>query len=567
METDPISTTPAPTTRGRTTRVDAVGMTPWGLSDRACLDLSTAILAIGFVLIGAAGLDVSPAEGRLALATGGSPAPMGQVYGYWAPDLWPAEVLPSLALSRQMPSWRPTSEAIRWPSAIAAVLGGWLLARGMHRALGFRAGIWTAACWLGSLAMIHRSAGAGFEAMVGSPTSAGLNLILGVATVASIERLLSRGADWSAGLWASVAFLAGGWPPLLLIALVILVIGRRGSSFSARLILPVVAVAIGWSIAAIRAATAQGWASALTLPLTRGLDPSLPIAVVLLAFPWSPFAAMILARSARVSWPGAGRAWVKAWAQATVVALVAGTLVPGLGAPARVVALAGLAVASAAGLDLAWKRSLPSWPRLWFQATLAGTMALWLFTMTFGSFLWIVTMPFYRPLGIAVAIMGLVVAGLGWSSLASANSRRGLVTLLIMAAGLKLAHWGYFAPEWNYRLSQGPWGRAIGQWVPRKWPIYTIHDWRQPDLMFYTGRAVRQIPGPRFLRYLPGDESRFLLLQDSEFRHWPEDAPPLSLVARFLDASGEKRVLARTPGQLPVPGQGARRQSASGPEE
>ena len=38
---------------------------------------------------------------------------------------------------------------------------------------------------------------------------------------------------------------------------------------------------------------------------------------------------------------------------------------------------------------------------------------------------------------------------------------RGLATLFVMAVGLKLAAWGYYVPEWNYRQSQGPWARAI----------------------------------------------------------------------------------------------------------
>ena len=140
-------------------------------------------------------------------------------------------------------------------------------------------------------------------------------------------------------------------------------------------------------------------------------------------------------------------------------------------------------------------------------------------------------MPYYRALGIVVGVLVLVVAALGWSALASANTRRGLVTLAIMAVGLKLAHWGYYAPEWNYRHSQGPWGRAIGQWVPRKWPVYTFHDW-PPDLAFFIGRPVRQLPSARFLNYVPGPECHFVLLQASEFANWPEQAPPLTLVAR-----------------------------------
>jgi hypothetical protein len=164
------------------------------------------------------------------------------------------------------------------------------------------------------------------------------------------------------------------------------------------------------------------------------------------------------------------------------------------------------------------------------------------------------TMPYYRVLGIVMGLIILAVAGLGWSALASGNSRRGLVTLILLAIGLKLVHWGYYVPEWNYRRSQAPWGRAIGQWIPRKWSLYTFHDWTS-DLSFFIGRRVRQLPSPRFLNYLPGSESRYVLLLTSEFDNWPSHAPPISLVARFQDPSGEERILARTPGLLPVPGQ------------
>ena len=35
--------------------------------------------------------------------------------------------------------------------------------------------------------------------------------VIGLAALATINRLLTRGSDWIAGLWASLAFLAGGW--------------------------------------------------------------------------------------------------------------------------------------------------------------------------------------------------------------------------------------------------------------------------------------------------------------------------------------------------------------------
>ncbi len=114
MNVDPASMAPHPL-RTRTTRADrAAGTLPW-FSDRTCIRLALAALALGFVVLGADGLDVGPADARLGLAAGGSIGPMGQVLGYWAPDLWPGEVLPSIALARLSPGSRANSAVVRWP--------------------------------------------------------------------------------------------------------------------------------------------------------------------------------------------------------------------------------------------------------------------------------------------------------------------------------------------------------------------------------------------------------------------------------------------------------------------
>ena len=47
-------------------------------------------------------------------------------------------------------------------------------------------------------------------------------------------------------------------------------------------------------------------------------------------------------------------------------------------------------------------------------------------------------------------------------------------------------------------MSQGPWGRAVGQWVPPNWPLYVVHAWSD-DLLFHTERPVRQIAAPPLL--------------------------------------------------------------------
>ena len=432
---------------------------------------------------------------------------------------------------------------VRWPAALASIFAGWLLVWGMSRTFGTRAAIILGFCWFSSLAMIDRSAGAGIDP------------ILGLATLGAIDRILTRGSDWIAGLWASLAFLAGGWPPLVVIALAILVIGRRGSRFSLRLLLPPIGTAIAWSVATIGVTSVEFWAAALTRPMTQRPDWTLALGVLfLLGMPWSPFAFLALSRSIRDTWPMEGRAWVTGWLQAALASLIAGSLVPGLGPAARMIALAGLLVGASACLESVWRNALGPAARRAFFLLFSAVLTLWLIVMIYGCFIWILTMPYYRTLGVVMGLMIPVVVVLGWSALGAGNPRRGLVTLVVLGIGLKLAHWGYYVPEWNYRRSQGPWGRAIGQWIPRKWSLYTLHDWPD-DLSFFIGRPVRQLRSPRFLNYLPGSESRYVLLQTQEFENWPDHAPPISLVARFHDQSGEERILARTAGLLPVPGQ------------
>jgi hypothetical protein len=151
-----------------------------------------------------------------------------------------------------------------------------------------------------------------------------------------------------------------------------------------------------------------------------------------------------------------------------------------------------------------------------------------------------------------MSLVSVGVAILAWSSLETGNTRRSLVTLIVMAVGLKIAAWGYYVPEWNYRESQGPWARAFARWVPPKWTIYTFNDGWQADLMFFTKRTVRQLKSPRHLDYEGGPESKYVLLQASEFENWPKAAPPITEVARFLDQFCAERVLARTHGELPL---------------
>jgi hypothetical protein len=498
------------------------------------------VLAIVFVVVGATDLDLGPSEGRLGLAAGERIGPLGQVFGYWAPDLWPAEVWPSLLCATLEPLGRPGSAAVRWPAAVAGIIAGFLLARGMSRALGARAGVFLGICWFGSLALVDRSG------------AAGVDLILGLTALAAIERIIDRGSDWIAGIWSALAFLAGGWAPLVAIALAIVVLGKRSARFSVRLLLPVLATAVAWSLWTIQSSSADAWAATLTLPLTMKPSWLLVLSVLALGLPWSPFLLLALARSVRDGWTDAGRSWLVGWLQVALACLVAGTLVPGMAPVCRLVALGGCCAGAAACLESAWTRKLSGWARSAFFVLFSAVIGIWLIVTFYATYVWCLNLPYYRTLGVFMAFVLLAVTYLAWSSLDARNCRRGLVTLVLVAVGIKLAHWGYYVPEWNYRYSQGPWARAVAQWMPRRWTLYTFHDW-PPDFAFFTKRRVRQLQSPGHLEYEPGATSKYVLLLRAEYENWPASAPPVSLVARFQDQSAEERILARTSGFLPPP--------------
>ncbi len=159
------------------------------------------------------------------------------------------------------------------------------------------------------------------------------------------------------------------------------------------------------------------------------------------------------------------------------------------------------------------------------------------------------TTSFYRPVAIILMVGAVPAAVLAVVSLITKQVRGSLLAVTTLAVFLKIGHAGYYVPEWNYRRSQGPWGRAIGQWIPPNWPVYTTHTWNT-DLAFAIGRPVRQLASAHHLEYQPG-EARFLLLLESEFVNWPANAPPLQKVTALQDEFGSTRVVARTEGNLP----------------
>jgi hypothetical protein len=499
-------------------------------------------LAVGFVLAGGGNLELGPVESRLGLAVGEHLGPFGQVFGSWEPSVWVGQLVPSLLWARGE-GGTPTAASVRWPSAIAGVAIGLILARSASQMFGGRAGVLVGLTWFGSLALMDRSAGAGID------------LITALGTIAALDRILGSGADLVAGGWASLAFLAGGWPPLAVIALATVVISRAGATLNWRLILPPALAAAAWSAWALSVAPAEAWGAALALPLTQQPAWLLAPGVLALALPWTPLAALSASRSIRDGWSPQGRLLVRGWLQVAGACLLAGTIVPGLALAARSPALAGLALAAAAACESLLSVGESPRPKL------AGAARLWLFSsaiaMSLGWALIVVlgggylaaAVPYYRSLAVILSIVAVPIVALTLIAATRGLPRMVFRCLVLLVICLKIGHWGYYVPEWNYRFDQGPWGRAIGQWVPPHWPIYTTHTWRA-DLAFATGHPVRQLASPLHLDYRPG-EAKFVLLLASEFENWPVNGPRITEVAHFRDENDRLRVLARTSGPLP----------------
>ncbi|MEO6811691.1 MAG: hypothetical protein ABI353_21480 [Isosphaeraceae bacterium] len=493
-------------------------------------------LAGFFVFFGGGNLDLGPIEARQGLAAGERFGPLGLVCGGWEPGLWPARVLPS-----QVWAWcegEVTAASVRWPDAIAAGLLGLLLARRLALVLGARAGVMAGLCLFGGLAWIDRSAGARVD------------LISALAVVGALDRILSKGSDRVAGLWAAFAVLAGGWPPLAMILLPIVILGRPGRTLSRGLLVPPLLALAAWSVWALSAASTQAWAAALAWPLTQGPAWSLPLWVVGFSLPWGPFAVLAAWRSVRDRGTPEVPPLILGWLQITGVAVLAGTLVPGLAGPGRITALVGLALTAAAGLDAAWCGLAETGARRTFVAVSVTVVLLWTaLVASLGSYL-AVAVSYYRPLATVLVIAGVLTAIAAIVAVRGRRQRWLIGALVMVSVCLKLAHWGYYVPEWNYRRSQGPWGRAVGQWVPTNWPLHTLHAW-PTDLAFYTGRPVRalDLPDLRLLQATPPERPMFFLLQPEEYGFWSERLELIKL-REMLDERGEPRIVARTPGEL-----------------
>ncbi len=506
---------------------------------RAELASRAAVFVLGalFVVVGGGSLELGPAESRLGLASGEPIGPYGRAFGYWDPSIWP---LPA-AIGRAWAYFEevgPTQGVVRWPSAIAGLLIGILLARRARLRAGPRAGLLVALGWFGSVALIDRSGGAG------------LDLITGLGTVAALDRLLGRGSGWAVGCWAAWAFLAGGWPPLAVLGLSTVVLGRSGMTWTWKMTLPVAAAAAAWSAWALATTPAQAWASALALPIKQSSAWGLALGAIALGLPWAPFALLARSRAIREGWSAGARPMNMGWLQVAGACLIVGTVVPGLASAALVPAIAGLAVVAASCWDRLWEAD-PGLPGRTTRGAIALALAIALawfaVAIGFGTYVGF-AIAYYRSAVIAVALVSLAGVIFALHGARRADPRWALGAIVAVSVAIKLAHWGYYVPEWNYRAGAGPWGRAIGQWVPEKHPVYVLHPW-PADLAFAIGRPVRQLPSPQHIDFQPGEGSKFVLLQEAEYAeylHWSDGWPRLIKVAQLQDEDGIPRILTRT---------------------
>jgi hypothetical protein len=491
-------------------------------------------------LWGASGRSLDSREAAVGLACWGEPTPFGQVGGAWDPTLLPGRVWPSLLWVFLFgDAGLPTPDAVLIPSALATLVTGLILARRAWATLGARAGAFAAACALGSLGLIERPLAFGFEPWTG------------LAIVAALDRVLGRSSDWVAGFWAAFAVLSGGWPALAVLILPVVVLGRQGSYLSFRLLAPPVAAFVAWSAWGLTVAPAVVWGEAIALPLKAPTSWLFGATVAAFAMPWTPLALLVAWPSARLGWEEPGRRLVWGWLQVAGVSALAGTMIPGLATAAFSAALAGLAITASAGLDGALKPEVGPGARrtLLAVATLLG-LAWAAVAVPSGTYL-AASVPYYRPAAIVAVALAIVT---GAFALVGAFERRlgwtfGIV--LGVALGIKLAHASIYKPEWDYRVGQGAWGRAIGQWVPPRWPIYVFNPW-PADLAFATEHPFVLLASPKVLKYAAEGDPRpaFVLMQPAEFDHWPESAPPLLKVHTFDDGLGRPRLLARTAGPL-----------------
>ena len=519
-------------------RIDLADERPLTSAMRPAVALAlAAALAIGFVLIGGGSLELSDAEARLGLSAHEPISAVTNVLGGYDPSVAPGAGWITAVWVTVFDGGVPGVGSVRWPAALAAIGVGLLLARRVAIVFGPRAGVFAALATFGSLAMIDRSG------------ATRMDLLCGLALVATLDRLLSRGGDWIAGGLAALAILLGGWPALAAILVPSILIARKVASPTLRLLLPPIVVFAAWSIWAVASSRAEVWAAVVVLPLKGTESWTLGLWTFAFALPFAPLAFLAASPSFRESLDEKGRTSIADWGKVATVGLMCGTLMPGMASAGVTLMLAGLVVCVAPVLDRMWVGGLDASPRrLALGLSLliglgAGALAVYA-----GAYL-AAAQPYYRAVGIALIALG-TFAGLVALDAAWSGSTRGSVrALVLVAVVVKITHFGYYMPESNYRFSKGPWGRAVGQYVPPNKSIYTFHE-ISPALALATEHPVHRLREEIYLKVQPGSGPKFVLLREAEFERWPDRAPKVHKVRAFQDEYGGVRILARTEGPL-----------------
>ena len=492
-------------------------------------------LAGVLLLAGSLQRDLSAEEARLGLSAMERLAPFGQSYGGWDPSILPGRVSPSWLLYRVLgEAWNGWPGLVLVPGAVAVTaLCLWLASR-CRRYFGPGGDALAVLCFAGSALWLELPGGMMAHALTG------------LCTVACLGRVLGKGSDWSSGALAALAVLCGGWPALVIIAVPILVLGRRGSYLSVPLLLPPTAALVGWSAWALRAAPAVVWGQALVAPL-RQMPGWMELPWILpMLLPALGLAVASLSGALRSCWPPEGRAWALSWAQVGLVTGLLGTFIPGF-APVAWFPLGVAAAVLAAGVLRAFLTSSRVGPKMAGLILGVGVVVNLAWTVLAGPRLVyvIASMGHYREIAIAAGLLTALALAVAVVAAWERRRRWCVASLVVLALAVKLSHAGIYLPERDYRLGQGPWGRAIGQWVPPRWPVYTLHTWPS-DLAFHIGRPVRQLVSAQWLAMVATTQPQYILLQQAEFDHWPNDAPAIARIRTFEDDRGGMRVLART---------------------
>jgi hypothetical protein len=492
-------------------------------------------VAAVLLMFGAVERDLSADEARIGLSALERLGPFGQVFGGWEPSILPGRVVPSWLLFKILGEpYYGLSGLVLWPGAVAVTILAVLVAWRAERYFGPGAGLLAILCLCGSALLLELPGGMMAHAMTG------------VFTVACLGRVLSRGSDLWSGMLAALAVCCGGWPALVLIAAPIMIVGRRGSYLSVQLLFPPAAALIGWSIWALRSAPAVVWGQALIAPLRQSPGwVELPWVLAML-LPGLGLVVAAFSGALRSSWPPTARSWVLGWAQVGLVSGLLGAFVPGM-APAAWFLLAVAVAVLATGILRAFLTSGRVGPRMagLVLGTAVAVNLVWTALAVPRLVYVIATMGHYREVAIVAGLLTALALAVALVAAWERRRRWCVASLVALALAFKVAHAGIYLPERDYRLGQGPWARAIGQWVPPRCPIYTLHTWPS-DLAFHIGRPVRQLVSAGWLALVDTPYPRYVLLQQAEFEHWPDDAPSITKLRSFEDERGGIRVLART---------------------